>query len=67
MLLNPDPNKQPTEVLFSHKKNSHNYPKLTNNGNQVQQCSSQKHLELFLDNKLDLNKHLDKKLISVIK
>ena len=29
---------------------------------QVQQCLSQKHLELFLDNKLDFNKHLDEKI-----
>ena len=29
---------------------------------QVQQCSSQKHLEIFLDNKLDFNKHLDEKI-----
>ena len=42
--------------------NSDDHPKLTFNGNQVQQCSSQKHLGLFLDNKLDFNKHLDEKI-----
>ena len=60
--FNPDPNKQATEELFSRKTNSHDHPKLTFNGNQVQQCSSQKHLGLFLDNKLDFNKHLDEKI-----
>ena len=65
--FNPDPNKQATEELFSRKTNSHDHPKLTFNGNQVQQCSSQKHLGLFLDNKLDFNKHLAKKLVIVTK
>ena len=60
--FNPDPNKQATEALFSRKVNSHDHPKLTFNGNQVQQCSSQKHLGLFLDNKLDFNKHLDERI-----
>ena len=31
--FNPDPNKQATEVLFSRKVNSDDYPKLTFNGN----------------------------------
>ena len=44
MSFNPDPNKQATEVLFSGKVNPDDHPELTCNGNQVQQCSSQKHL-----------------------
>ena len=62
MPFNPDHNKQATEVLFSRKVNSDDHPKLTFNGNQVQQCSSQKHLGLFLDKKPDFNKHLDEKI-----
>ena len=62
MSFNPDPKKQATEVLFSYEVNSDDDPKLTLNGNQVQQCSSKKHLGLFLDNKLDFNKHLDEKI-----
>ena len=62
MLFNPDPNKQATEVLLSRKVNPDAHPKLTFNGNQVQQCLSQKHLGLILDNKLDFNKHLDEKI-----
>ena len=61
MSFNPDPNKQATEVLFSRKINSDDHPKLTFNGNQVPRCSSQKHLGLILDNKLDF-KHLNEKI-----
>ena len=49
-------------MLFSRKVNSDDHPKLTFNGNQPQQCSSQKHLGLILDNKRDFNKNLDKKI-----
>ena len=62
MSFNPGPNKQATEVLFSCKVNSDDHPKLTFNSNQVQQCSFHKHLGLIVDNKLDFNKHLDKKV-----
>ena len=62
MSFNPDPNTQATEVLFSHKVNSDDHSKLIFNGNLVQQCSLQKHLGLFLDNKPDFNKHLDEKI-----
>ena len=63
MKFNPDPNKQVTKVLlFSCKIKSDEHHHLTFNGNKVQQCSSQKHLGLFLDNKLDFNKHLDEKI-----
>ena len=61
-IFNPDPNKQATEVLFFRKVNSNDHPKLTFKDNQVQQCSSQKHLGLFLGNKFDFNKHLDEKI-----
>ena len=57
MSFNPNSNKQATEVVFSRKVNSDDHPKLTFNGNQVQQCSSQKHLGLFL-----YNKHLNEKI-----
>ena len=47
MSFNPDPNKEATEVLFSRKVNFDDHPKLTFNGNQVQQCVSQKPLTIF--------------------
>ena len=64
MSFNPDPNKQGGDLLFCRKINSDDHPKLTFNYNQVQQCSSQKHLGLFLDNELDFNKHLDEKILN---
>ena len=67
MSFNPDPYKQVTEVVFSRKVNSDDHPKLNFNGNQVQQCSSQRHLGLFLDNKPDFNKYLDEKINKCIK
>ena len=60
--FNPDPNKQATKVLFSRKVDSDVHNKLTFRGRQVQRCSSQKHLGLILDNKLDFSKHLDEKI-----
>ena len=62
MSFNPDPNKREIKVSFSRKGNSNDHPKLTFNGNQVQQCSSQKYVGLFLHNKLDFNIHLDEKV-----
>ena len=50
MSFNTDSNKQAVEVLFSCKINSDDHPKLPLNGNEVQRFSSQKPLELFLDN-----------------
>ena len=62
MSFSPDSNKQATEALYSRKVNSDDQTKLTFNGSQVDQCSSQKHLGLFLDNKLDFNQLLDEKI-----
>ena len=62
MPFNSDCNKQATEVLFSRKINSYDHPKLTFNGNQVQQCSSQEHFGMLLDNKLDFNKYRGEKI-----
>ena len=47
----------------TRKMNSVDHPKLIFHGNQVQQCLSQKHFRLFLDNELDFNKDLDDKII----
>ena len=61
--FNLDPNEQATEVLFYHKINSDDHPKLSFNDNQGQQCSPQKHFELVLDNRLVSNKRLYDKII----
>ena len=62
MLIYPDPIKQAIEVCFSHKWDKVVYPPLKFNKNDVQSANSQKHLELYLDSKLDLNEHVNNKI-----
>ena len=72
MQLNPDPNKQANEVIFSWKSNSSSltYPPLPpvkfNNIN-ITRCSHQKHLGIILDLKLDFNNHVAQKIITCSK
>ena len=53
MNFNPDPNKQAQEVTFSRKINKINHQPLLFNQNIVKSSSSQKHLGMILDTKLD--------------
>ena len=53
MLFNPDPTKPAQEVFFSRKKKTQNHPTLSLNNIQVERASSQKHLGLILDEKLN--------------
>ena len=53
MSFNPDPNTQAQEVLFSGKIQKSSQPSLTFNNIIVTQSLTQKHLETFLDTKLD--------------
>ena len=46
MAFNPDPNKQATEVIFSHEKKPDKHPSLYFNGAPVSCSSIQKHLGL---------------------
>ena len=62
MSFNPDPNKQATEVIFSHKKNPVTHPILIFNNQIVKTAHSQKHLGLTLDGKLCFNTHLNEKI-----
>ena len=57
MTFNPDPNKQAQEVIFSGtiKKTSH---PLSFNNNSIKQVQFQKHLGVYLDDKLDFREHL---------
>ena len=59
MEFNPDPTKQPTEVLFSCKKSKPTHPPLIFNGTVVQNTSEQKHLCLILDSCLSFARHLN--------
>ena len=58
MLLNPNPSKKAIEICFSHKREYKNYPSLIFNDAKVQLATSQKHLELILDSRLDFNEHI---------
>ena len=62
ILFNPDPVKQATELSFSHKRDKVVYPPLPFNNNDLQSASSQKHLGLVLDSKLDFNEHVNNKI-----
>ena len=63
MLINPDPNKQAVEILFSKKQHEKdNYPPLNSNRDNVQTAISQKHLSLVLDSKLNFNEHISNKI-----
>ena len=62
MRFNPDPNKQANEVIFSRKKIEQNHHPLTFNDSIVQIVSSQKHLGLILDQKLNFLKHTEDKI-----
>ena len=58
MSFSPDPSKQAPEVNFSHKIKKPSHPVLIFNNNQAIQTSYQKHLGLFLDEKLNFGEHL---------
>ena len=55
MRLNPDPKKQVQEVIFSRKINKIYHPPLYFHENLVKSSSTQKHLGMILDTKLDFS------------
>ena len=61
MSFNPDPLKQAQEVIFSKKINKTNHPDITFNNQIVCATSSQKHLGMILDVKLDFKSHVKEK------
>ena len=60
MSFNPDISKQAHEVIFSRKRSLVYHPSLTFNNIPVAQTSSQKHLGMHLDKKLNFEEHLSK-------
>ena len=67
MLFNPDPTKPAQEVLFSRKKKTRNHPTLSFNNIQVERASSQKHLGLILDEKLNFKQHIESAIVKINK
>ena len=67
MLFNPDPTKPTQEVLFSRKKKTQNHAILSLNNIHVERASSQKHLGLILDEKLNFKQHIESAIGKLIK
>ena len=67
MNFNPDPSKQSQEVIFSRKLQKTNHNQVYFNHNSVKKVPSQKHLEIYLDTKLNFQKHLNNVLSKVKK
>ena len=62
MGFNLGPNKQAQEVYSSRKTNKGHCQSSSFNGSNVEACSSQKHLGLIMDNKLNFNVHVQNKI-----
>ena len=62
MIFNPDLSKQAQEVIFSRKTNKINHPTITFNTVPVARAPCQKHLGLYLDEKLNFNHHINVKI-----
>ena len=62
MSFNHDITKQAQEIIFSRKTNNPSHPNLYFNNTPIQRKSVQKHLGLFLGEKLSLLEHIDEKI-----
>ena len=67
MSFNPDVSKQAQEIIFSRKKNINNHPVVFFNNLSINRNSTQKHLGLLLDEKLNFSVHVNDKLKKVTK
>ena len=65
--INPNPNKQATEVLFSCKISNPSRPQIMFNGTVVSKMNEHKHLGLLLDSSLSFKKHPNEKIIKAKK
>ena len=67
MSFNPEPSKQAQEVIFSRKLQKINHPSIYFNNNPIEQVSSQKHLGMILDAKLNFQEQIKNLLTKVNK
>ena len=67
MSFNPDLNKQAQEVIFSRKMTKSSHPQVFFNDIPVSQVSFQKHLGIYLDEKLNSNHHIKEKMSKAMK
>ena len=65
MSFNHDITKKAQEIIFSRKKNDTIHPSLYFNNTPMQRKSVQKHLGLFLDEKLSFLEHINEKIKKV--
>ena len=67
MSFNPDPSKQAQEEIFSRKCTNEDHPPKYFNEIPFTQNTVQKHIGLYLDEKLNYNTHIKEKLSKVYK
>ena len=67
MSFNPDSSKQAQEVIFSCKHQKISHPSIYFNNNPIESVSSQKHLGMILDTKLNFQEHIKNILTKVNK
>ena len=67
MSFNPDPSKQAQEVISSRKHQKISHPSIYFNNNPIESVSSQKHLGMILDTKLNFQEHIKNILTKVNK
>ena len=67
MNFNPDTSKQAQVVIFSHKVKVTAHPQLVSNNNTVHETTAPKHLEMFLNFKLNFQEHFENMLNKVNK
>ena len=59
MLFNAYPTKPALEVIFSRRKGESAHPHVFFNDMSVERASHQKHLEIYLDENLNLKMHTE--------
>ena len=67
MSFNLDLNKQSQEVTFSRKMTKSSHPQISFNNVPVSRASFQKHLGIYLDEKLNFNYHIKEKMTKAMK
>ena len=67
MSFNLDLNKQSQEVTFSRKITKSSHPQISFNNVPVSRASFQKHLGIYLDEKLNFNYHIKEKMTKAMK
>ena len=65
MSFNPGPKKQAQEIIFSRKRVKDCHPSVVFSDTIVERSTSQKHLDIHFDEKLDFNAHIKEKISKV--